>query len=435
MRINIYGLGYVGSVSAACLASDGHEVLGIDVDRAKVDCVSEGMSPVVEPGLTELIERSVKAGTLRASADKVDDADVSLVCVGTPSNENGSLCLDYMTRAIAQIGCWLRKTDDFHVVCIRSTVLPGTIDGIVIPALEQHSGKRAGHDFGVCMNPEFLREGSSIRDYHCPPFTIIGELNERSGDVVAALYSRLPAPVIRTQLGVAEMVKYAGNAFHALKITFANEVGNICKRLGLDGREVMEIFCRDQKLNVSPAYLQPGFAFGGSCLPKDLRALLHRAKELDVESTLLRAILTSNAQQVHEAYRLIKRTGYKKVAMLGLSFKPGTDDLRESPNAELTELLIGKGYHVTIFDREVSLARLRGANKAYIEQAIPHISSLMKPTIESAVDGSEVVVLAKRSPEVEEALDRWCDGKYIIDLASVVGSSREPKERYEGICW
>ena len=435
MKINIYGLGYVGSVSAACLAGDGHHVLGVDVDRAKVDCINGGMSPVVEPGLSELVERSVNVGQLRATAAEVDAADLSLVCVGTPSNENGSLGLEYLTRAIAQIGCWLRKTDEYHVVCIRSTVLPGTINALVIPGLEQHSGKAAGVDFGVCMNPEFLREGSSIRDYHCPPFTVIGELDARSGDVVAELYSRLPAPVIRTQLGVAEMVKYAGNAFHALKITFANEVGNICKRLGLDGREVMEIFCRDQKLNVSPAYLQPGFAFGGSCLPKDLRALLHRAKELDVEPALLRSILSSNAHQVDEAYRLIKRTGYKKVAVLGLSFKPGTDDLRESPNAELVELLIGKGYHVTIFDREVSLARLRGANKAYIEQTIPHISNLMKPTIESAVDGCDVVVLAKRSPEIEEALDRCCDGKYVIDLASVVGPSSEPKERYEGICW
>jgi GDP-mannose 6-dehydrogenase len=435
MRINIYGLGYVGSVSAACLARDGHQVLGIDVDRAKVDCISGGMSPVVEPGLTELVERSVNAGRLRASVGEADYADLSLVCVGTPSNENGSLCLDYINRAIAQIGDWLRHTDNYHVVCVRSTVLPGTIEAVVIPGLEQHSGKRAGIDFGVCMNPEFLREGSSIRDYYCPPFTVIGELDERSGDVVAELYSRLPGPVIRTKLGVAELVKYAGNAFHALKITFANEIGNIAKRLGLDGREVMDIFCRDQKLNVSPAYLQPGFAFGGSCLPKDLRALLHKARELDVEPRVLRSILTSNAEQIHEAYRLIKRTGYKKVAVLGLSFKPGTDDLRESPNAELVELLIGKGYRVTIFDREVSLARLRGANKAYIEQTIPHISSLMKPTIEAAVDGCDVIVLAKRSPEVDEALGRWCNVKYIIDLASVVGSSSESKERYEGICW
>lgn len=435
MKINIYGLGYVGSVSAACLASDGHHVLGIDVDRTKVDCINRGMSPVVEPGLSELIERSVDRGTLCATADEVGHAHLSLVCVGTPSNENGSLCLDFVNRAVAQIGGLLRTTDEYHVVCIRSTVLPGTIESVVIPGLERHSNKRAGFDFGVCMNPEFLREGSSIRDYYCPPFTVIGELNDRSGDVVAELYSRLPAPLIRTNLGVAEMVKYAGNAFHALKITFANEIGNIAKHLGLDGREVMEIFCRDQKLNVSPAYLQPGFAFGGSCLPKDLRALLHRAKELDVEPTVLKSILTSNAQQVHEAYRLIKRTGSKKVAVLGLSFKPGTDDLRESPNAELIELLIGKGYQVTIFDREVSLARLRGANKAYIEQTIPHISILMKPTVEDAVDGCDVVVLAKRSPEVEEGLDRWCDGKHVVDLASVVGSSREPRERYEGICW
>src|SRR5262245_3338422 len=435
MRINIYGLGYVGSVSAACLADDGHQVLGIDVDRAKVDCINGGLSPVVEPGLSDLVERAVKTGRLRASADGADEADISLVCVGTPSNENGSLCLDYIARAIAQIGGYLRNTDDYHVVCVRSTVLPGTIASVVIPGLEQHSGKKAGRDFGGCMNPEFLREGCSIRDYNCPPFTRIGELSERIGNVVAVLYSRLPAPVIRTKLGVSEMVKYTGNTFHALKITFANEIGNICKRLGLDGREVMEIVCRDQKLNVSPAYLQPGFAFGGSCLPKDIRALLHRAKEVDLEPVLLRSIMTSNSRQVHEAYRMISRTGHKKVAVLGLSFKPGTDDLRESPNAELIELLIGKGYQVAIYDREVSLARLRGANKAYIEQVIPHISRLMKPTIESAVEGCDVIVLAKRSPEFETALDSRRDGKYIVDLASVVDAPSEPKDGYEGICW
>jgi GDP-mannose 6-dehydrogenase len=436
MKINIYGLGYVGSVSAACLAASGHDVLGIDVERAKVDGINRGVSTVVEPGLSELIGEGVASGKLRASTESDDGADVSIVCVGTPSNENGSLCLDYVARASAQIGEVLRRKAAYHVVCIRSTVLPGTIETLVIPALELHSGKKAGRDFGVCMNPEFLREGSSIRDFHCPPFTIIGELDARSGDAVEAVYQGIPAPIVRTRLAVAEMVKYAGNAFHALKITFANEIGNLSKRLGLDGREVMEIFCRDKKLNVSDAYLQPGFAFGGSCLPKDLRALLHKAKELDLEPPVLRSILTSNTNQVEQAYRMIKKTGKKKIAMLGLSFKPGTDDLRESPIAELIEILIGKGHEVAIYDREVSLARLHGSNRAYIEHTIPHISRLMKTSLESALEGSEVVVVAKKSPEFEEKLKGSLNGHCVVDLVSILSDTDEQKGHgYEGICW
>jgi GDP-mannose 6-dehydrogenase len=435
MRINVFGLGYVGSVSAACLAADGHDVLGIDIDRAKVDTINRGASAVVEPGLTELVNRGVTSKKLRATADGIEDADLSLVCVGTPSNENGSLHLGYVARAAAEIGTFLRTRTPYHVVCIRSTVLPGTIESLVIPTLEQYSQKKAGRDFGVCMNPEFLREGSSIRDYHCPPFTIIGELDPRSGDVIEGLYAGIPASVIRTKLGVAEMVKYAGNAYHALKITFANEIGNISKRLGLDGREVMEIFCRDEKLNVSAAYLQPGFAFGGSCLPKDLRALLHKAKELDLEPPVLRSILTSNTDQVEEAYRMIKKTGKKKIAMLGLSFKPGTDDLRESPIAELIEILIGKGHQVSIYDRDVSLARLLGSNKTYIDQTIPHISCLMKTSIEGAIEGSEVIVVAKKSPEFEEALKRQRNGHCVVDLVSVLSNREERGHNYEGMCW
>jgi GDP-mannose 6-dehydrogenase len=435
MKINVFGLGYVGSVSAACLASSGHDVLGVDIDRGKVDSINQGLSSVVEPGLPELISQGVASGKLRATTDTVDDADMSLVCVGTPSKENGSLQLDYVARATTQIGEFLRVRDAYHVVCIRSTVLPGTVETFVIPLLEEHSDKKAGRDFGVCMNPEFLREGSSLQDYYCPPFTIIGELDARSGDVIEGLFSGLPAPTIRTKLAVAEMVKYAGNAFHALKITFANEIGNLSKRLGLDGREVMEIFCRDRKLNVSSLYLQPGFAFGGSCLPKDLRALLHKAKELDLEPPVLRSILISNTQQVEQAYKLIKRTGKKKLAVLGLSFKPGTDDLRESPIAELIESLIGKGYQITIYDREVSLARLHGSNKSYIDHTIPHISRLMKTSLEDALDGSEVVVVGKRSPEFEEILGHVNSGRFVVDLVSILNGPRDQKGGYEGICW
>ena len=436
MKINIYGLGYVGSVSAACLVAEGHSVLGIDVDPLKVDCINRGTSAVVEPGLSELISSGVASSRLRATTGQAEDADVSMVCVGTPSNENGSLCLDYVARAAAQIGEFLRDRTGYHVVCIRSTVLPGTVEGMVIPLLEQHSGRKAGPDFGVCMNPEFLREGSSIADFHEPPMTVIGELDSRSGDVIKELYGSVSAPVVRARIGVAEMVKYTANAFHGLKVTFANEIGNLCKRLGLDGREVMDIFCRDEKLNISAAYLQPGFAFGGSCLPKDLRALLHKARELDLEPMVLRSVLVSNGNQVEEAYRMIKRSGKRKIAMLGLSFKPGTDDLRESPIAALVELLLGKGHEVSIYDREVMLARLHGSNRAYIEQTIPHISRLMKPSVDSALQDAELIVIGKRSAEYREPLRRFANGHRVIDLASLFAAPAEREAMdYEGICW
>jgi GDP-mannose 6-dehydrogenase len=435
MKINVYGLGYVGSVSAACLAAAGHDVLGVDIDQTKVDHINSGRSTVIEPGLEELIGSTVASGRLRAATCGDPDAALSMVCVGTPSNDNGSLCLDYVTRAAAQIGESIARARGYHVVCVRSTVLPGTVEKVIIPVLEKHSGLLAGRDFGVCMNPEFLREGSSIRDYSQPPFTIVGELDRASGDAVAPLYAGLPAPVLRTPLATAEMVKYTCNAFHALKITFANEIGNTCKRLGLDGREVMNIICRDDRLNISPVYLQPGFAFGGSCLPKDMRAILHRAGEVDLELPLLRSILPSNSNQISHVFRLIKKTGKKRVAMLGLSFKPGTDDLRESPMAELAEMLIGKGYDVSIYDREISLARIHGSNKAYIEHVIPHISSLLKASVATALDGAEVVVLAKRSEEFRAALSCKKPDQHIIDLAGFVETGRKAQNGYEGICW
>ena len=435
MKVNIYGLGYVGSVSAACMADHGHQVLGIDIDRGKVDCINEGISPVVEPGLRELIHRVTKAGTLRATIDQIADADVSLVCVGTPGRDNGSICLDYISGVAEQLGEYLRLRPSYHVVNIRSTVLPGTVETLIIPILERKSGKKAGCDFGVCMNPEFLREGTSIYDYHNPPLTIIGEIDSQSGAVVEALYTGIAAPLIRTNLRMAEMIKYAGNAFHALKITFANEIGNICKRLGIDGTNAMEIFCRDQKLNVSSSYLQPGFAFGGSCLPKDLRALLYKAKELDLDVPVLGSIMASNENQMDEAYNLIKKTGKKKIAVLGLSFKPGTDDLRESPIAELVETLIGKGHEVSIYDQEVSPGRLSGSNKAYIDRTIPHISCLMKNSVEEALEGSEVVVIAKRSLEFEKTLGILGNGKIIVDLVRALPRQTDLDGHYEGICW
>ena len=436
MRINVFGLGYVGSISAACLAADGHDVLGIDVDPQKVESIHAGMGPVLEPGLPELIRETVGSGRLRATLDGPADADVSIVCVGTPSNENGSLCLDYVARAVEQIGTFMQSRDAYHVVCIRSTVLPGTCEAMVVPLLERYSGKSAGRDFGVCMNPEFLREGSSVRDYRCPPFTVIGELDARSGDVIEQLYSGTPAPVIRVPLAVAEMVKYAANAFHALKITFANELGLLSKRLGVDGTKVLEVFCRDEKLNISSAYLKPGFAFGGSCLPKDLRALLYKARELDLEPPVLRSILQSNTNHIEEAYRLIRRSGKKKIAMLGLSFKPGTDDLRESPIAQLIEMLIGKGLDVTVYDEDVSLAKVHGSNRAYIEQTIPHISRLMRPSLDEAIDDADVIVVGKSSQALAQRLAELDGRRLVIDLVRAVpGRTSQQGSHYEGICW
>jgi GDP-mannose 6-dehydrogenase len=436
LKINVYGLGYVGSVSAACLAADGHQVLGIDVDPKKVESINSGKSPVLEPGLPELIRETVESGRLRATVAGPADADVSLVCVGTPSNENGSLGLEYVSRAVEQIGEFIQSRDAYHVVCIRSTVLPGTTETMVAPLLERYSGKTAGRDFGLCMNPEFLREGSSIRDYRCPPFTIIGELDARSGDAIEQIYAGTPAPVVRAPLAVAEMVKYAGNAFHALKITFANELGLLCKRLGVDGTKVLEVFCRDEKLNISSAYLKPGFAFGGSCLPKDLRALLYKARELDLEPPVLRSILHSNSNHIEEAYRLIRRTGKKKIAMLGLSFKPGTDDLRESPIAQLIEMLIGKGLDVAVYDEDVSLAKVYGSNRAYIEQTIPHIARLMRSSLEDTISDADVIVIAKPSTGLQERLAQTDGRCLIIDLVRALPhQTAQSKLRYEGICW
>jgi GDP-mannose 6-dehydrogenase len=307
---------------------------------------------------------------------------------------------------------------------------------MVGPLLERASGKKAGRDFGLCMNPEFLREGSSIRDYRCPPFTVIGELDTRGGDVIAEIYAGTPAPTVRAPLAVAEMVKYAGNAFHALKITFANELGLLCKRLGVDGTKVLEVFCQDQKLNISTAYLKPGFAFGGSCLPKDLRALLYKARELDLEPPVLRSIMQSNINHIEEALRLIRRTGKKRIAVLGLSFKAGTDDLRESPMAELIEMLIGKGFDVAIYDEDVSLARVYGSNRAYIEQTIPHISRLMRPSLDETIADADVIVVAKTSPGLAHRLAELDDRKLVIDLVRAVPErTSQHGSPYEGICW
>jgi GDP-mannose 6-dehydrogenase len=435
MRINIYGLGYVGCVSAACLANLGHKVTGIDVDDMKLNMLNAGLSPIVEPGLQEAIQQALTSKRLQATADHIGPAEVSMICVGTPSNGNGSLHLDYVLKVTEQIGNYLRNIDFYHVVIVRSTVLPGTVSDTLIPLLEECSKKMAGPDFGVCMNPEFMREGTSITDFYKPIFTLIGELDERSGSVVEELYKNIKAQVIRTTIKVAEMTKYTCNAFHALKVAFANEIGNICKRLNIDSHEVMEIFCMDRELNISPSYFKPGFAFGGSCLPKDMRAILYRANQLDLDSPLLRSILISNNKQIDMAFDLIRKTGKRKVGVLGLSFKVGTDDLRESPIVELIERLIGKGYTVKIYDKEVVFAEIFGTNKKYIEHAIPHVTSLIQGSAQQVIDDTDLVVVAKKSPEFADIVANLDKDKVVIDLVRIMSDAGKYCGNYEGICW
>lgn len=436
--ISIFGLGYVGAVTAAVLADNGHRVIGVDVNASKVAMINAGRSPIIEAGLPELIEKGVASGRICATENgrqAVLDSDLTIMCVGTPSHTNGSLNLSYVQRVCQQIGRALSAKPTYHVVIARSTMLPGSTEELVIPILEEMAGKRAGIDFGVCFNPEFLREGSSISDFYDPPFTVIGSQDERAAAAASELYTMLDAPLLTVPIKVAEMVKYTCNAFHALKVTFANEIGNICKQQNIDSHQVMEIFCQDTKLNISPYYLKPGFAFGGSCLPKDLRALLYHARQLDQEPPVLQSILRSNRQQVEKAYRLIRDTRQKRIGVLGFSFKAGTDDLRESPMVELVERLIGKGYQLRVYDKNVSLANLQGANQAYIEKEIPHIASLMCNSMAEVLADCDVIVVGNGAPEFRQVLEQQEPEQIVIDLVRINGETSQLNGRYHGICW
>ena len=438
MRISVFGLGYVGAVSAGCLAKDGHEVIGVDSSPTKANLVGEGKSPIIEKDIGEIIEQAVKVGRLKATThakQAIASSDVSLICVGTPSQLNGGLDLSYVRHVCEQIGVELRTKTEFHVVVARSTMLPGSMRNVVIPTLEQLSGKRAGKDFGVCINPEFLREGTAVHDYYHPPKTVIGEMDERSGDMLASIYSGVDAPLVRTDIETAEMVKYTDNVWHALKVGFANEIGNICKTLGIDGHRVMDIFCKDTKLNLSPYYLKPGFAFGGSCLPKDVRALTYKARTLDLDLPILNAILPSNERQVERAVRMVTQKGSRKVGVLGFSFKPGTDDLRESPVVELIERLLGKGYELRLYDRNVRLASLVGANRDYILNRIPHISRLMVDSVDEVMKFAEILVIGNGAKEFSGVVDRLRDGQQLVDLVRIGLEFRSDARRYDGICW
>ena len=433
MRISVFGLGYVGAVSAACLAADGHRVLGVDNNPLKADLLNQGRSPVIEAGLGELISEGVRAGRLRATTD-CDEAmagtDLAFVCVGTPSKGNGSLDLGYLRRVADDIGQAIRRQGSPVVVVVRSTVLPGTTRQVLLPDLE----RAAGRPVPVAVHPEFLREGTAIRDYHEPPKVVVGAVDEAVRDLVTPVVTRPGAPLVQTDLELAEMVKYADNAWHALKVTFANEIGSLAKAQGLDGQRVMDILCADTKLNLSPVYLRPGFAFGGSCLPKDVRALRYQGRNLDLDLPLLNAILPSNAQQLDRAFQLVADAGSRQVGVLGLAFKAGTDDLRESPMVEVVERLIGKGYEVSIYDANVNLAKLVGANKSYILDQIPHISDLMVSSVEEVLDHARTVVIGNRDPAFQAVADRPRPGHRIVDLVRVV-DRRSDGDGYDGICW
>ncbi|EPH44210.1 putative GDP-mannose 6-dehydrogenase [Streptomyces aurantiacus JA 4570] len=427
-------------MSAACLAGMGHEVIGVDVNQVKVDLVNDGKAPVVEERIGELVAEVVRTGALRATGDvreAITNSDVSLICVGTPSEPNGSLCTTYLERVTEQIGAALadRRRGGRHTVVFRSTMLPGTGLNLLVPILEKHFGGTAGVDFGVAVNPEFLREGTSVRDFFDPPKTVIGELDPASGDVVAALYEGLSGEVFRVPVPTAEAIKYADNAFHGLKIGFANELGAVCQALGVDSHQVMDVFLADRKLNISSAYLRPGFAFGGSCLPKDLRSLVHAARRADVSVPILAHVLPSNSDHLQRAVELVERTGKRRVGLFGLSFKPGTDDLRESPLVELAERLFGKGYDLKIHDANVSLSRLIGANREYIETRLPHLAQLLADSVEEVLEHAEVCLVGTRDPAVLSALPHG-EGPVIVDLIHLPDAeTRRTEPGYMGLAW
>jgi len=437
VRIAVFGLGYVGAVSAACLARDGHSVIGVDPNGSKVAMINKGQSPIVEHGVSDLILDGVTAGRLRATtnpAEAVSESELALICVGTPSRRNGSLDVDAVEKVCGEIGDALAGADRPYSIVLRSTVLPGTMRGVVIPTLERASGRQSGSSLKIANNPEFLRESTAVRDYDHPPKIVIGASEPEAAAEVAALYEGIDAPRFVTSVEVAELVKYADNAWHAAKVAFANEVGSISKAIEVDSHEVMDIFCADRKLNISPAYLKPGFAFGGSCLPKDLRALIYRAKTLDVETPLLSGIVDSNRRQIDRAFDMIANSGRRKVAFLGISFKADTDDLRESPQVALVERLIGRGFEVKVYDKSVRLAQLTGANRDYINAAIPHIADFITDDLEGAVGFGEVVVIGNRAREFRAVPLMMRPPQRLVDLVRTP-LPRDFQCAYDGVNW
>jgi GDP-mannose 6-dehydrogenase len=438
VRVAIFGLGYVGCVSAGCLARLGHHVIGVDLNPGKVEALAAGESPIVEQGLPELLREMRDAGRLTATtehAKAVAESDLSVICVGTPSADDGRLDLSHVQRVSGSIAEALRAASKYHVVVLRSTVLPGTVEEDFLPALKVGSGKEPGRDFGVAYNPEFLREGSALSDFVHPPYTVVAATDPRTEKAVQELYAGIDAPFITTPFRTAEMLKYVNNTFHALKVAFANEVGNVCKSVGIDSHEVMEIFCRDTKLNISPIYLRPGFAFGGSCLPKDLRALTDLARRRNLESPLLTAVIESNQNQIETALKLIERTRKKRIGILGLTFKAGTDDIRESPIVKVVEALVGRGMQVKVHDENIDIDRMVGTNRTYLESYIPYLDTILCQSVREVVEDSEVVVVATGAPSHRAVVDHLKPDQILIDLVRVVPNGQLPADRYIGICW
>lgn len=437
MNISIFGLGYVGVVTAGCLASRGHSIIGVDVNETKVRMMNDGLSPIIEKEIPELLEEYTKKGNIRATVDTRDailNSEMSIICVGTPSRPNGCLDTSFLENVCFQIGQSLKERAERHVLVFRSTMIPGTMRDVIIPAIEDASGKKHNEGFFAAFNPEFLRESTAVYDFNNPPKTVVGADSQETAQKVMSLYEGLPGAKIITKIEVAEMVKYVDNNFHALKITFANEIGMLCKNAGMDSHEVMDIFMQDRKLNISTAYLKPGFAFGGSCLPKDLRAISCFARMHDVDTPLLSSIMNSNWMQITNAVRKIISYGKRKIGVAGFSFKEGTDDLRESPLVELIEMLIGKGYDLKLYDRNVYLARLMGANKEYINEKIPHISTLMVDSLDDLLSDREVIIIGNKDPEFSRILTDAREDQQIFDLVRI-GDVSDAAGNYEGVSW
>ena len=437
--ISVFGLGYVGTVTAACLAHRGNNVIGVDLSQPKVEAINSGNSPIVEPRVSEIIADSHKANRLHATSSAeaaVMNSEISFLCVGTPSLRNGKLDLGHIEPVCREIGEILKKKNSFHLVVLRSTVLPGTAETIVVPTLGKFSGKRMGPDFGVCVNPEFMREGTAVADFLEPAMTVIGAVDKAHSALVRELYAWTPGRMFETSFRSAEMLKYVCNAWHAVKIAFGNEIGTLARELDVDAESVMEMFVSDTKLNISPIYLKPGFAFGGSCLPKDVRALNYRAKELDLKLPLFDSIMPSNEEHLARAVEMVLQTGKRKIGMLGLSFKAATDDLRESPQVQLVKRLIAEGREIQIWDDNVSLGRLIGSNREYIEQVIPHIGLLLNANLEEVLRDAEVVVIGTRDLNWDSLKNSIRRDQEVIDLVNLE-KSRRPQitSAYKGICW
>ena len=436
MKISIVGLGYVGAVCSACFANEGNEIIGVDIDEVKVNLINNGISPIVEKDLDTYIKNGVTSNRLKATTDlkfAIKNSDITIISVGTPSQQNGALDLKYIEEAAKSIGEVLKEKDDFHIVSMRSTVLPGTAKDVVIPIIEEYSNKKLNKDFGYISNPEFLRESTAIYDFYNPPLTVVGASNEKSASTFEELYNFLDASFFKTEIEVAETMKYASNAWHATKVTFANEIGMVCKELGIDAHEVMDIFCEDKKLNISSYYMKPGFAFGGSCLPKDVRAITHKAKEFDVRTPLLNSLMSSNELQIKRVLTdFIEPIKSKKIAILGLSFKADTDDLRESPILSLAERLIGNGYYLNIYDKNVVKARSEGANKALLEGALHHINEKLTDNFKNVIEKSDILIIGNASEEFN-GIEKQYPQKNIIDLVRI--TKEASKELYQGLCW